>query len=141
MQSAIFFPVLVQALLSIGLLPVMGVVRARSMRALQQTLEDDDVRLGRNAWTEEATKVANNYKNQFELPVLFFAVVAFAMILKQADGLMTSLAWAFVVTRLVHTAIHIGSNVVRWRGAAFLAGLAILTAMWLILAWRVAIGA
>ena len=36
--------------------------------------------MGRFAWPEEAEKRANNQRNQFELPVLFYAVVAFALI-------------------------------------------------------------
>ena len=140
-QSAIFFPVLVQAVLSLMLLPVLGVRRARSMREHRQQITDKDVELGRNAWTGEATKAANNYRNQFELPVLFFAVVAFALILKQADPLMIGLAWAFAATRLVHAAIHVGPNVVRWRALAFIVGAAVLLTMWLVLGWRIWAGA
>ncbi len=135
-QSAIFFPVLVQALLSLLLLPVMGRARARSMREFKQNLTDKDVELGQNKWTEEASKVASNFKNQFEVPVLFFAVVAFALIYKQADGLMTGLAWVFAVSRLVHTAIHIGPNVVMWRAVAYLIGAVAVLAMWLVLGFR-----
>ncbi len=135
-QSAIFFPALVQALLSIGLLFLLGPARARSMRALKQAIGDKDVALGQNAWSEEATKIANNYKNQYEVPVLFFAVVVFAVIYRQADGLMTGLAWVFAVSRLVHAAIHVGSNVVMWRATAFLVGVATLLAMWLLLGFR-----
>ena len=136
-QSAIFFPVLVQALLTLAVLILLGPARARSMREQKQQLTDDDVRIGRNTWSEEATKVSNNFKNQFELPVLFYAIVAFALALKQADPVMTSLAWAFAVSRLVHAAIHVGPNVVMWRGVAYMIGAVALLAMWLLLGWRV----
>lgn len=141
MQSAIFFPALVQALLSLFLLPYMGTARARSMRENGQTIDDREVRLGRNPWNDDATKVANNYENQFETPVLFFAVTAFALILKQADAVMTGLAWVFALARLVHAGIHLGPNIVKWRAIAFLTAVVSLLAMWLILAWRVATGA
>ena len=140
-QSAIFFPVLVQALLTLAVLILLGPARARSMREQKQQLTDDDVRIGRNTWSEEATKVSNNFKNQFELPVLFYAIVAFALALKQADPVMTSLAWAFAVSRLVHAAIHVGPNVVMWRGVAYMIGAVALLAMWLLLGWRVWSGA
>ena len=135
-QSAIFFPALVQALLSIGLLFLLGPARARSMRAAKQSVADRDVALGQNPWSDEATRIANNYKNQYEVPVLFYAIVAFAILFKQADGLMTSLAWVFALSRLVHTAIQVGPNVVMWRAAAFLVGVAALLAMWLLLGFR-----
>jgi hypothetical protein len=56
--------------------------------------------------------------------------VAFALILKGADLIMIVLAWAFVLTRLVHAAIHIGPNKVRWRSPAFALGLLIVAIMW-----------
>lgn len=136
-QSAILLPAVVQALLTMTVLILLGPARARSMRAERQNLEDDDVRVGRNRWSDQALKVSNNYKNQFELPVLFFAVVGYALIIRQADGLMTDLAWAFVVSRLIHAGIHIGPNVVVWRGLAFLIGAVVLAIMWLLLGWRV----
>jgi hypothetical protein len=136
--AALLYPAAVQALLSIVVLIWLGPVRARSLRAARLQLTEDDVRLGRNRWSEEAQKVSNNYKNQFELPVLFFAVVAYAMILVPSDAVLVGLAWVFVASRLVHAAIHIGPNVVAWRGAAFLVGAVVLGAMWVRLVWRAA---
>jgi hypothetical protein len=63
--------------------------------------------------------------------VLFYAVVAFALILKGADLIMIVLAWVFVLTRLVHAAIHIGPNKVRWRSPAFGLGFLIVVIMWI----------
>ena len=140
-QTAIFFPALVQALLTLGVLILLGPARARSMRETNQQLTDDDLRIGRNKWSEEATKISNNFKNQFELPVLFYAIVAFAIALKQVDSTMTGLAWAFAASRLVHAAIHVGPNVVMWRGVAYIIGAVALLAMWLLLGWRVWVGA
>lgn len=140
-QSAIFYPALVQAMLTIVVLLLMGPARSRSMREARQKLTDSDVKLGRNTWSEQALKISNNYKNQFEMPVLFFAAIAFALILKQADALMIGLAWAFSMSRIAHAVIHIGPNVVMWRGLAFIIGAAVLLAMWIALAWRVSIGA
>lgn len=139
-QSHIVLPAAVQALLSVVLLIGLGPARARSMREARQTLDDADVRVGRNTWSEQATKVSNNYRNQFELPVLFFAVVAYALILRAADATMIWLAWAFVATRVVHAAIHVGPNVIKWRALAFIVGASILTTMWITLVWRILAG-
>ena len=43
---------------------------------------------------------------------------------------MVVLAWAFVLSRLVHAAIQIGPNKVRWRTPAFAAGFLIVAIMW-----------
>jgi hypothetical protein len=104
-------------------------------------LNDRDVALGQNAWNDAATKRANNFKNQFELPVLFYMAVALALILKQTDGILIGLAWVFALSRVVHAAIHIGPNIVLWRGAAYLVGMVALVALWSVLAIRVATGA
>lgn len=129
--TAILFPVIVQVVLTLGVLVAMGPARAQSMRENGQKLTDDDVRIGQNTWSTEAVKVSKNYANQFELPVLFYAVVAFAMITSAVDLLMVGLAWVFVLSRVVHTAIHIGPNIVMWRGTAFLVGFVALALMWL----------
>ena len=135
--TAILFPVLLQVALTFGVLIAMGPARARSMRENGQQLSDDDVRLGRNAWSDQAVKVAKSYANQFELPVLFYAVVAFALITSAVDGLMLGLAWIFAVSRVAHAYVHIGPNVIMWRGAAFLIGALALIAMWLKLALHI----
>jgi hypothetical protein len=135
-ETAIVYPVLVQVLLTFAVLILLGPARGRSMREARQRLTDSDVELGRNRWSDEALKISNNYKNQFELPVLFYAACALALILRHADPVMVGLAWAFAASRLVHAAIHIGPNIVRWRGLAFLVGAVALLAMWLRLAWR-----
>ena len=108
----------------------MGPARSRSMREKRQDLDDTDVRLGRNPWSEQATKLARNYANQFELPILFYAVVAFALETKCIDYGMVAMAWVFALSRLVHAAIHVGPNIIKWRGAAFLVGVVALLAMW-----------
>jgi hypothetical protein len=86
--------------------------------------------MGRFPWPEEAEKRAHNQRNQFELPVLFYAVVAFALIVGAADMTMVALGWAFVASRALHAAIHIGPNRIRWRGPAFVLGFVLVTAMW-----------
>jgi hypothetical protein len=90
-----------------------------------------DLAMGRVEWPDDAAKRAASYRNQFEAPVLFYAVVAFALITKGADTLMIVLAWLFVLTRIVHAAIHIGPNKVRWRSPAFALGFAIVAIMWI----------
>jgi hypothetical protein len=97
-----------------------------------------DLAMGRVEWPDDAAKRAANYRNQFEAPMLFYAVVAFALITRGADTLMIVLAWLFVLTRIVHAAIHIGPNKVRWRSPAFALGFAIVVVMWIKLALHVA---
>lgn len=137
MPTAILWPAIVQALLTFAVLIVMGVRRRRSMRAANLSINDPDVALGRAAWDDDAAKAARNYDNLFELPVLFFAVIAFALHISLTNIWMTALAWVFVASRIVHSVEHLGPNRISVRGPAFLVGAAALLAMWLTLAWRI----
>ena len=136
-DAAILAPVLTQALLTIAVLILLGPARARSMRETRTRLDDPSLANGTSPWSDQATRISNNFKNQFELPVLFYAVTAFALILHQADATMIQLAWAFVAARVGHAGFHITQNVIRARGIFFMIGLAILIAMWVRLGWRV----
>jgi hypothetical protein len=139
LQTAILTPVFLQIFLTFAILVSMGSARSASLRATRTHMNDKSVALGTYDWSEEAAKRASSFRNQFELPVLFYAAVALALILRQADALMTGLAWIFVVTRIAHATIHTGGNRVSQRFIAYLAGAAALALMWLVLAWRVLI--
>jgi hypothetical protein len=138
--TALLLPVLVQVFLTFTVLILMGRARQRSMVKNRQTLDDNDIRLGTVTWSEDAHKHSRNYLSQFELPVLFYAAVAFALILKQTNLLMIALAWIFVATRVAHTYVHIGSNIVRYRGTFFLIGAVAVLGMWIVLAAKALLG-
>ncbi|MBX9592368.1 MAG: MAPEG family protein [Hyphomonadaceae bacterium] len=129
-QIAILYPVFAQAFLTLVIGGLMAVARARALAGMDRQRGSPDLALGRVVWPEDAAKRAANYANQFELPVLFYAVAAFALITGGADFVMLVLAWAFVATRIVHAAIHVGPNKVRWRSPAFGVGFLIVLAMW-----------
>ena len=130
-QVDIMYPVFVQVLLTIMVYGALFAARARAVRGMERKRGTPDIAMGTVAWPDDAAKRANNQRSQFELPVLFYAVVAFALILKGADTIMIVLAWLFVLTRLVHAAIHIGPNKVRWRSPAFALGLLVVAVMWI----------
>ena len=137
-QVAILYPVFVQVLLVVVVGMSMATARARAVKTVDRQRGNPDLAMGRFAWPDDAVKRAANYRNQFEAPVLFYAVVAFALITKGADTLMIVLAWLYVLTRIVHAAIHIGPNKVRWRSPAFALGFLIVALMWIKLALHVA---
>ncbi len=136
-QVAILYPVFVQVFLTLCVLGLLGIARTRAVRTMDRQRGNPDLALGRVQWPDDAIKRAANFRNQFELPVLFYAVVAFALLTKGADGIMVVLAWLFVLTRLVHASIHIGPNKVRWRTPAFALGFLIVAVMWIKLAVHV----
>lgn len=134
-QVAILYPVFVQVLLVFVVAILMSGARRRAIPVMQ--MQRGELALGKAPWPEDAVKRAANYTNQFELPVLFYAVVAFALIVKGADTIMIVLAWIFVLSRVLHAAIHIGPNKIRQRTPAFALGFLVVFLMWVKLAVHV----
>jgi hypothetical protein len=95
-----------------------------------------DVALDNSKWPENLRKRANNYQNQFELPVLFYMLIALLLSTRLADAVQIVLAWVFVLSRLVHSYIHTGRNLVIDRFYAFTASVITLLAMWIWFALR-----
>lgn len=124
----------VQAALTFGLQMWM----ARERFAARARGEVKAVEPGvRATFTGRAGQVSNAYNNQLEIPTLFYAVVAFALITHNADSAMLTLAWAYAGLRLVHAAIHTTYNIILHRFGAFLASNIVLIAMWVCLALKV----
>ncbi len=80
------------------------------------------------------TRAADNFRNLFELPVLFY----FALTVAAQAGLVTittlTLAWAFVVLRVLHSWIQCTYNKVMHRFAVYVAGGLALWVLWGVLA-------
>lgn len=95
------------------------------------------------AYTEapppEYSKVAErHYENQFEVPTLFFPVGVMHFALGLANPLTLGIMWAFVVARMLHTFIHLGSNNVRVRMIFFMISWACIVALWVQMLFLVA---
>jgi hypothetical protein len=130
--QAVLLPVFVQIGLTFFLMFWMGRVRLAAIRSGEVKIEA--VALRQPAWPKRATQVANTFHNQFELPILFYVLVALALLTRQADLLLVVLSWIFVATRLVHAYIYTTSNDIRHRFAIFLVGALVLLLMWTLFA-------
>jgi hypothetical protein len=74
---------------------------------------------------------------EFEIPVLFYALIAIALPLRRTDLVIVLLSWVFVVTRFVHAGIFVASNDRNQRSLAWFAGVLVLLAMWAYFALRI----
>lgn len=124
----IFAPVLVQIALTVALYLRLAVVKRRARAtpgfdAARAALHDD-------AWPDDVLKVSNNIRNQFEAPVLFYALAFVLFALSRVDAVSLGFASTFVALRVVHATIHTTSNVVKYRRRVFIAATATLFAMW-----------
>ena len=74
---------------------------------------------------------ANNLRNLFEMPILYFALVPLLLLTHHAGHIQVALAWIYVVLRAIHSAIHVGPNRVIPRFSVYLASCVVLSAMWI----------
>ncbi len=82
----------------------------------------------------ESLVVKNAIANQFELPVLFYAV-SILLYLVDADNTVTVAGgWLFVALRYAHAYVHVTSNRLRYRRPLFIAGFAVVGLLWIWLA-------
>jgi hypothetical protein len=116
----------------------MGSVRVAAISRGQVKIRD--MGLGQPVWPERETQIANCYHNQFQLPVLFYVLVALALFTRKADLLFVMLSWAFVLLRVAHAFVHVTTNHVPTRFRWFLAGALVLLVMWIIFAARILLG-
>ena len=131
----VLLPVLVQVGLTFALLLWMASARGQALKGRETSLKD--IALRQPNWPEKATQIGNCYSNQFEIPVLFYVLIALALPLRHADLFIVLMSWVFVVTRFAHAGIFVTSNNVRQRGQAWFAGVLVLLAMWIYFALKI----
>jgi hypothetical protein len=136
--QAILLPLFVQVALTLVLLFWTG--RARVAAVRRGDVHPRDIALRQPNWPKQETQIANAYHNQLELPVLFYVLTILAIITRHADLLFVVLAWVFVILRLVHAYIHLTSNHVGRRFAAFAASVVVLLVMWVIFILQIMLG-
>jgi hypothetical protein len=136
--NALLVPLFVQIALTLGLIFWGGILRVQSIRAGSVHLRD--IALRQPGWPEQTTKVMNAYENQLQLPLLYYVLIVLVLVVAPATPFMVVFSWLFVLTRLAHALIHVTTNNVPRRFFVFLAGVVILTLMWLIFAAGVLFG-
>jgi hypothetical protein len=134
--QSVIWPAVVQAFLTLTILFVMAYWRFRAFKAGEVNVIDRAA--SHIAWPRYAAQAQRSFLNQFETPVLFFALIAFVAITKTWDVLFVTLAWLWVATRIAHAIVHCTSNRLSLRFPLFLAGVVLLVVMWIMFAVRLA---
>ena len=138
-DTRIFLPALAMVALTYVVMVVMYRRRVAQMRR-------DKIRPQAVATSVEAaahlTDVApaDNFRNLFEMPVLFYLALVVAALSGQTGPLVLGLAWAYVAARVLHSWIHCTYNRVMHRLRAFMLGMYILLALWLVLGYGLIAG-
>jgi hypothetical protein len=129
----IFWPACAQVALTFAVMIRMYVVRLTEIRVRQ--IAPQDIATSRAAAGRlDNTAPADNFRNLFEVPVLFFAICPILYATNSVTALQIALAWAFVAGRCIHSVIHVTYNRVTHRFTAFVLSALCVFAMWLIFA-------
>jgi len=81
------------------------------------------------------SRAADNFRNLFELPVLFYLAIVVAALAGLATPGVLAIAWLFVVLRVAHSWIQCTYNKVMHRFYAYVAGGMALWVLWGVLAY------
>jgi len=131
----IFFPVIALILGTLVFTAIMGITRLRAARSGAVDYRIFKVYRNKQDMPDTMLKISNHYDNLMTMPVLFYLIVTMIYVTQNVDSAFIVLAWAYVVTRLVHSIIHLGKNHPLKRFFAFGTGVLILLAMTIRLAF------
>ena len=81
---------------------------------------------------EAANYPANNLKNLFEVPVLYYVLCVMLYLLELVDTTLVFAAWVFFVFRTLHSIVHCTRNIVMWRFYYYAASS---LTLWFMLGW------
>jgi hypothetical protein len=132
-DAALFLPVI--AMVAITVLAWLRLYQLRFAEMARRRIAPQSIALSaqKDAGLQD-TRGADNFNNQMQLPVLFYAAVLVAHATGLGSPLFVRLAWAFVALRLVHALIQWTYNRVTHRFTAYALGGLVLWGMWALLA-------
>jgi hypothetical protein len=123
-SKLVFYPVIAQIILTFIVYMRLPIAKNRVLK----TFEIDLARraLHNDAWPDSVLKISNNVQNQFESPVLFYALCFMLWALNVVSIFALLVAWGYVVLRVIHVFVHTGSNEIPIRKKVFMASTALL---------------
>ena len=136
LPTAIFWPMIVHAVLVFGLYGLLRLRRGEAVKAGDARVSDFRDRVVPEP--EASRKVLANLANQFELPMLFHVGCIALFVTGGISIVVVAVAWVFTASRYVHAAIHVGANRLRYRFPAFMVGYVAAAFLWLWLALHLA---
>jgi len=86
--------------------------------------------------TLQNVQASDNFRNLFEMPVLFYALCGFLAITQLTTVLLLACAWGYVSLRAAHSYVHLTNNKVVRRFQIYFASTLVLYVMWALFAVR-----
>ena len=102
--------------------------RLREMRA--KSIDPQALATARATAQLERPQAAENFRNLFEVPVLFYVLCAALVLNGGSTAGFVAAAWAYVALRAVHSLIHVTYNRVTHRFLVYVTSTLLLFGMW-----------
>ncbi len=126
----LLLPLLALVFLTFLVWVYMYVTRLREIKRKSIDPQSLDTRVHSQALLTDSVAQADNLKNLFELPVLFYVAVLLTLVLMIQDQLLVQLVWGYVALRYVHSLVHCTYNRVIHRFIAYAASCLVLMLIW-----------
>ena len=117
MISSILWPMLAQIFWTIMLYAWLTWARTQAVR--RGEVDYSCFELGREE-PRAIARITRNLANQFELPVIFYAVVVLLVALDEVATIDVVAAWAFVAGRIIHSLVQTLTDKIELRGRVFM---------------------
>ncbi|MEM7741374.1 MAG: MAPEG family protein [Pseudomonadota bacterium] len=129
-MNALIAPVFVQIALTFVVLMAMGSSRVRAARSreIRAALASGQS----TSYGRTADLLSDNLKNQFEVPVLFYAAIGLTIASESVTPFLIVLAWVYVILRVAHAIVHVTINHIRTRFLVFLISSLVLMLYWIV---------
>lgn len=125
----VFYPVFAMLGLTLFCLARLGFLRAAAVKRGEVDPRFFSLYRG----YEEPEKLAaysRHVVNLFEVPILFYVLVITAFLTEQTGNIVVGFAWAYVGLRMIHSYVHLTSNVVMVRFRLFTSSMLVLMILW-----------
>jgi hypothetical protein len=135
MNNIVFFwPAFVMVLLTFSVMIRMLLSRISAMK--NNKIHPQSISTsGEMAAKMPDSRAADNFRNLFETPVLFYAALLFAQSTQADNHVVLALAWLYVALRIIHSIIQCSYNKVMHRFYVFFTSVWVLLAIWVVMAY------
>lgn len=127
----ILYPLFFQVNLSFLVMLWLGHTRAKFMKDNRIHPQKVSNREDSSRIFKEISTSSDNFKNLFEIPTLFIPLPILLIQLEMVDEIFIIMAWAFVISRALHSIVHCTYNKVMHRFYAYILSSLVLWLMWL----------
>ena len=136
MNTAILLPVIALVFLTAVVWVRLYVERIRELR--QRRIDPQALATSASVGqTMQRVQASDNFRNLFEVPVLFYALCAVLVSAQHVSSFFVVGAWVYVALRYIHSFIHLTYNRVMHRFAVYVLSTVILFVLWGVLAVQV----